>query len=319
MFTRTCIRELRHTTGHVVGVLDRTTVHYSDPTCVATNSVDSGSRTAVYVFAYDRLRRHTLGGIDRPARRAFAVPTRREVEPTVKWLTLAVALLAACSTGQADPSSRTASIGGKEFRLPAPAGYVDFCSQDREAAEVIALEVPPVNEFLDCYTTPGDLEAWTARAGGVFESYVTVSVMKSTIGRTVSPAEFAAFRRRMNAQVSTLHEEHAALLEGPVEEFEKAISAKEGVTIRVEPGQIVPLGVFDEADNYIASAWLASKQIFVDDKQARSSKVSISTAVLVRGKVLVLSTIGEYRQASDIERYQDMARAWRAQVIAENT
>lgn len=237
----------------------------------------------------------------------------------MKWLILVVALLAACSTGHAAPSSPTTSIGGKQLMLSAPAGYVEFCSQDRAAAEVIALEVPPVNEFLSCYTTPGDFEAWTSRAGGVFESYVVVSVMKSTIGRTVSSAEFAAFRRSMNAQVSTLHEKHAALLEGPVKEFEKAISAKQGMTIRVEPGQIVPLGVIDEAENYIASAWLASKQIFVDDEPTTSSKVSISTAVLVRGKVLVLSTTGEYRQASDIRRYQDIARAWRAQIIAENT
>jgi hypothetical protein len=237
----------------------------------------------------------------------------------VKWLTLGVALLAACSTGQAAAASRTTSIGGKEFRLPAPAGYVELCSQNTEVAEVIALEVPPVNEFLGCYTTPRDFEAWTARAGGVFESYLVVSVMKSTIGRTVAPAEFAAFRRRMNAQVSTLHETHAALLKGPVEAVEKAISADEGVTIRVEPGQIVPLGVFDEDSNYLASSWLASKQIFVDDKPVTSSKVSISTAVLVRGKVLVLSTVGEFRQPSDIKRYQDIARAWRAQVIADNT
>ena len=237
----------------------------------------------------------------------------------MKWLTLRVALFAACSTGQAAAASRTTFIGGEEFRLPAPAGYVEFCSHNREAAEVIALEVPPDNEFLGCYTTPGDFKAWTARAGGVFESYVVASVMKSTIGRIVSPAEFAAFRRRMNAQVSTLHETHAALLKGPVEKFEKAISLKEGLTIRVEPGQIVPLGVFDEAENYLASAWLASKQIFVDDKPVVSSKVSISTAVLVRGKVLVLSTVGEYRQPSDIKRYQDIARAWRAQVISDNT
>lgn len=237
----------------------------------------------------------------------------------MKCLALGVALLAACSTGHAAPALRTTSIGGKEFRLSPPAGYVDFCSQDREAAEVIALEVPPVNQFLACYTTPGDFEAWTARAGGVFESYVVVSVMKTTVGRTVSPAEFAAFRRRMNAQVSTLHEKHAALLEGPVETIEKAISGKQGVKIRVEPGRIVPLGVFDEAENYIASAWLASKQIFVDERPTTSSKVSISTAVLVRGKVLVLSTIGEYRQASDVERYQDISRAWRARVIADNT
>jgi hypothetical protein len=237
----------------------------------------------------------------------------------VKWLTLAAALMAACSTGHAAAASRGESIGGKEFRLSSPDGYVDLCAQDSEAAQAFAQEVPPANEFLGCYTTPSDLEAWATRAGGVFESYLVVSVMKDTIGRTVSPAEFAAFRRQVNAQVSTLHEKLAPLLEDHISKVEKATSEKEGVAIRVEPGQTVPLGVFDEAENYIASAWLVSNQFFVDDTPILSSKIRISTAVLVHGKVLVLFTIGEYRQASDTKRYQDIARGWRARVIADNT
>jgi hypothetical protein len=48
MFTRTRAQEVRHSTGYVVGVLDRTTVHYSDPTCVARISVDFGPRAAIY-------------------------------------------------------------------------------------------------------------------------------------------------------------------------------------------------------------------------------------------------------------------------------
>jgi hypothetical protein len=211
------------------------------------------------------------------------------------------------------------SIGGTEFRLSVPAGYVDLCSQDAEAARVFALEVPPVNEFLSCYTTPGDFEAWTSRVGGVFESVLVVAVMKSSIGRTVSPAEFAAFRRRINAEVSTLRDRFAPLFENPIGKPENGVSARESLTIRVEPGQTVPLGVFDEARNCIASVWLASNQYSVDNETTVSRKVSISTAILVQGKVLVLSTTGEYRQASDIRKYQDIARGWRARLIADNT
>ena len=123
----------------------------------------------------------------------------------------------------------------------------------------------------------------------------------------------------MKAQVLTLYDNLTPLLKNQIENAEKVISAKEGMTIRIELGQTVPLGVFDEADNYIASAWIASNQYSVDNKTTISRKVSISTAILVQGKVLVLSTTGEYRQASDIRRYQDIARGWRARAIADNT
>ncbi len=92
----------------------------------------------------------------------------------MKRSTLVVSLMAACSTGYAAASSRTTSIGGKEFRLSSPADCVDLCSQYSESAQAIALEVPPVNEFLGCYTTPADFNAWTARTGGVFESILVV-------------------------------------------------------------------------------------------------------------------------------------------------
>lgn len=239
--------------------------------------------------------------------------------PKVKWLALVLALVGAFSAGNAAESSRTATIGGKEFRFSTPTGFVEVCSTDAAAASVLAHEVPPTNQLVGCYATRSDVDAWTNRTGGVFESYLVTSVMKDTIGRTVSSAEFAAFRRQMNAQVATLHEKLAPSLKEQIKQAEKEISATNGVTIRFESGQIVPLGVFDEGEGYIASAWLVSNQFSVDGKPTTANKVRISTAVLVHGKVLVLFTNGEYRQASDIRKYQDIARTWRKTVIAENT
>jgi hypothetical protein len=131
--------------------------------------------------------------------------------------------------------------------------------------------------------------------------------MKGSTGRTGAPAEFAVFRRQMNAQVSTLHDRLAPFLKDQIGKVEKAMSAKAGTTIRIEPGQTVPPGVFDEAENSIASAWLASNQYSVGNTTTFCTNVTISTATLVKEKVLVLSTTGRYRQASDIERYQDIA------------
>jgi hypothetical protein len=66
MFTRTRAQEVRHSTGYVVGVLDRTTVQYSDPTCIATISVDFGPRTAIYAGTLSVESTGLSGTVSRP-------------------------------------------------------------------------------------------------------------------------------------------------------------------------------------------------------------------------------------------------------------
>jgi hypothetical protein len=142
--------------------------------------------------------------------------------------------------------------------------------------------------------------------------------MRGTVRGGATEADFATFKSQFKQAVDQAYASLDPELTKHLKDVSANLSDKYKARIEVKSEGSVPLGVFDESDQHLSSAWLAKSRYLVGDKETTSTQVQISTSVLANGKVFVLSTYGEYNSNGDIEKYEKVAKAWTVVFLTQN-
>ena len=223
-----------------------------------------------------------------------------------------------CQALAASPTFGTSQVGDTRVVLAYPQGYVDLCGKDKDAAELILPMVPETNRAVGCYSTADDYSEWINRVGGRFRSYLIASIMKASEGGKVSTGDFLAFHDSVRAQHKVMYQKLAPEIQSQIDIYAARVSAKSGLDIQTKLGEVLPIGVFDEAPNRFSSVWIAHAKHVTGDSTIDGSQVQISSAVLLKGRVFVLFTYGKYISPASIEQYKQIAAGWAAQFIDAN-
>ena len=103
-----------------------------------------------------------------------------------------------------------------------------------------------------------------------------------------------------------------------MEQVSQDLNRQSGSSIKLEVGDVVPLGVTSETESMSILGYLSRVSLRQAGSDDSLALVNMSAVVLVKAKVLFLYTYSIFRGREDIEWAKRAARGWADQVLLAN-
>jgi len=210
------------------------------------------------------------------------------------------------------------SIGEVSLFIPAPDGFRNPSPSAPQLRRSAELTTPPGNRFLVNFVQENDLRETLSGNVVRFNRYFLVQTLREAENQSVSEQEFDNFRMALWQRDA----EHLKSL-GPrinqlAEQTSKELSRKSGSSIKLEVGDVVPLGITSETESMSILGYLSRLSLRQAGIEESLTLVNMSAVVLVKEKVLFLYTYSIFRGLEDIEWAKQAARRWADQVLLAN-
>jgi hypothetical protein len=231
-------------------------------------------------------------------------------------LTTQAGALFAQSPRQAEPA--VVSVGEVSLFIPAPNGFRDPSPSAPHLRRGAELATPPGNRFLVNFVQEEALRETLDGKNVTFNRYFLAQTLRGAENQSVPEQEFEKLRM-------TLWQRDAENLKalGPrinqlMEQTSQDLSRKSGGSIKLEIGDVVPLGVRSETESMSILGYLSRVSLRQAGTEESLALVNMSAVVLVKAKVLFLYTYSIFRGPEDIEWAKQAARGWADQVLLAN-
>jgi hypothetical protein len=209
------------------------------------------------------------------------------------------------------------SAGDGQLVLSAPAGLVEPRQEEPEIGKLAEGFVAPAMKLLAVFVSPTDLEAFRRTRQFTPVRYVIIEAPEGEAARAVSRGEFLLAARSeegegaASSRVARLIGADAAL-----SRWLDAVSRKAGEVTEVAEMKVRSEGVLEQTDRSLSLGAIAD--VASPSAAAVSSRVVVTSIVLVRGKVLVVYSYGYYDKPDDVVSVHEIARQTVRNLINEN-
>ena len=210
------------------------------------------------------------------------------------------------------------SVGEVSLFIPAPDGFRNPSPSAPHLRQSAELTTPPGNRFLVNFVQEEDLRETLDGKNVTFSRYFLAQTLREAENQSVPEQEFEKLRVTLWQRDA----EHLKTL-GPrinqlMEQASKDLSRKTGSSIKLEIGDVVPLGVISETESMSILGYLSRISLRQAGSEDSLALVNMSAVVLVKAKVLFLYTYSIFRGPEDIEWAKQAARGWAEQVLLAN-
>jgi hypothetical protein len=210
------------------------------------------------------------------------------------------------------PQADVETVGGVEFTLPIPPGYLAPAATPKAVHDMMEHALPPTNHLVTVMLTQQFLDE--LRAGN----------MRATKSRYLAVQSFPAFdqsglTQEVFDQLKTVFRNQSAQLleqaKSIIDDSTNRVSGDVGKltgdsSAQVKSSDLHTLGIFDEQPDSISLAAVQSLSASARDKQIQMKQAMGMTALLIHGKVLMVSFYSSYDSQADVDWVEDQARAW---------
>ena len=210
------------------------------------------------------------------------------------------------------------SIGEVSLFIPAPDGFRDPSLPAPHLRQGAELATPPGNRFLVNFVQEEELRETLNGKNITLSRYFLAQTLRGTENQSVTELEFEKLRM-------TLWQRDAENLKalGPrinqlMEQVSQDLNRQSGSSIKLEVGDVVPLGVTSETESMSVLGYLSRVSLRQAGSDDSLALVNMSAVVLVKAKVLFLYTYSIFRGREDIEWAKRAARGWADQVLLVN-
>ena len=210
------------------------------------------------------------------------------------------------------------SIGEVSLFIPAPDGFRDPSPSAPHLRQGAELTTPPGNRFLVNFVQEEDLRETVNGKNVAFNRYFLAQTLRGAENQSVPEAEFEKLRMRLWQRDAENLKALGPRINQLMEQTSQDLSRKTGSSIKLEIGDVVPLGVTSETESMSILGYLSRISLHQAGTEESLALVNMSAVVLVKAKVLFLYTYSVYRGPEDIEWAKHAARAWADQVLLAN-
>lgn len=212
--------------------------------------------------------------------------------------------------------ANTISVGGRDMRIPTPAGFAPVTEGMGELHEMQALFVAPGNEEFITFV-PEELVPQLLQ-GDIpeLDRRFSVQTAASALRAEVSTASFQELKSQVRADNSRMIREVEARVPGWMEQLNENFNERYQFDPALSMSQVVPLPVHHEGPR--SMGYSAFAQYRMDDEHGEPFDFIVTvtaTFVHVGGRVLFLYAYGA---EDDLAWTRDAAKAWAAEIIAAN-
>lgn len=213
----------------------------------------------------------------------------------------------------ANPAVRT-TIGGEHVMLSPPSGFTEPREADPEIGRLAEGFVAPAMELVALFVPPKDVESFARDRRFSPARYVMVQVVKETIGSSISPREFAAAVAADSPSLDTRRLQRLIGAAPALSQWLEAASAAPSSVTEVQGARVRSEGILEQTDRSISMGSIAEASA----PEGSSSRVVVTSLVLVKGRVLVVLTYGAYDKSDDVAATHETAREAVRNLLNEN-
>jgi hypothetical protein len=239
-----------------------------------------------------------------------------------KWLAAVlawafpVALLAQVPAAAGQPKTELANIGGTMLSLPVPAGFVQVPPGHMLATFGERITAPG-NRLLGYFVLENDLKRFGRSETG-FERYFMVQTNQAVEGRVIPPEDFVQLRNLLRTQQAELLKRLAPKTAEIARDIGQNLTRDVGMQVQLQIGEIVPLGIYEEAADHITFGTMSKVQAQVAGRDSAGTVLCVSTVARARGKLVFFYTYALYKGPADVEWAKQQARNWTTQFARLN-
>ena len=224
----------------------------------------------------------------------------------------------ACASAGAQAPSISVSVGGTPIALPVPRGFAEVPASLPELMRLGEQITPPANRLLAHLVTPEDMKVLAQRKSASFDRYFLVQTARQFEGRAMSQQEFAEVRALMKTQQAELFSKLGPKMAEFARDIEKNLSRESGRALKLNLGDIVPLGVYGDSASSITFGAMVMVRLREGAEIDERTVINVSSIVLVRSKLLFLYTYARLVDGKDVEWARRTALSWTSDVLARN-
>lgn len=192
------------------------------------------------------------------------------------------------------------TIGKTDLKIKTPNGFIETSSKSKELWSTAKSLDIGTSETKAHYITIEDYKAYSRSRNGNFERYFSIQTPKSLVNNISSQKQFNDIRSSM----SNMQNISMQNVESRLNEFTSKIgseySADIGNPFSLQIGQIVPVSVNVNTDNYISYTMLAQVSTSNENSNESNTLVMTSGLILIKGKVISVNYYKKLTQSADL-------------------
>lgn len=212
-----------------------------------------------------------------------------------------VLLVMVSSPLSANGSSADVVIGGVEMSIKSPEGFVEISDISPQTRNIMEKFVPPTNRLLGLFVTQDDLARIHNGSGPEMNRYMMLQTNRQLEAMRISDSDFGQLSNQVREQQFTLMKKHRGEIDELVDHASKRFSDEYDTKFKVEVGEQLPLGVFNDQPAAIGIGFLGRYQIDVEGEMIDSVVASGVSYVLHENKLLYMYVYSSYRDTADID------------------
>ena len=177
---------------------------------------------------------------------------------------------------------------------------------------------PPTNRLLGQFARRSDLKARSQGKLASFNRYFLAQTLRKIEDRIFSAADFAQLRSATKKQQAEILGKLEPRLADVTRDLEKRRSADTGSAVSLKIGDVVPLGIYQDAESFVSFGAMSRIQYQGGGSADDRTVVNVASIMTVKGKILFLYTYARYTDSKDVEWARHASATWTNDVLAAN-
>lgn len=215
-------------------------------------------------------------------------------------------------------ANSSVNIGGKEFIISIPEGYVDACGKNIEIKKIFMTTESPGTSLKECFLATSDYEKFPEIDEYSTNPALRLLTFDSFENEYVDNSYFKILKKRIieeqgsfrNGVPLELRQKMTLVLEGQVKKHNKLTNDSWNASLN----EIFSLGVVRSTEHNIVYAVLKEYELSKNSEIELFYQISIGNIVNKAGKILLLIVDKELSKDNDINQSIKLANDWGEQI-----
>lgn len=215
-------------------------------------------------------------------------------------------------------ANSSVNIGGKEFIISIPEGYVDACGKNIEIKKIFMTTESPGTSLKECFLVTSDYEKFPEIDEYSTNPALRLLTFDSFENEYVDNSYFKILKKRIieeqgsfrNGVPLELRQKMTLVLEGQVKKHNKLTNDSWNASLN----EIFSLGVVRSTEHNIVYGFLKEYELSKNSEIELFYQISIANIVNKAGKILLLIVDKELSKDNDINQSIKLANDWGEQI-----
>ncbi|HEY1084533.1 MAG TPA: hypothetical protein VGE29_19860 [Prosthecobacter sp.] len=221
-------------------------------------------------------------------------------------------------TAASETQPHILTVGGRDLKVPNPAGYVRCDGINTTWDQAIRSILPASNRMLATFGTTEDQGKIRDGEPTNYERNFNIQSVRSIENREIGERTFAGMRGEVQKEIMAMRSKLDAEMKRLADQGNKQMSKDFGVDVALSISDTAVLGFFEETDTSIGFTMVMNVGVGTGNEREVSKGIVACLMVPVNGRVVNLYSSDSYQGPEDQKEVESTVKSWRDAILAVN-